>query len=113
MVELGFHHLISRVRACLLRAHIPLNQRYKLWTSCALYVTDLDEMVVETIGGETKTCIEHSGDKIPGWMNSPKVWGEAGTVKTFDHMTPKLKNKGIHCMFIGYSTDRSEQCFNI
>ena len=29
MVKLGFHHLISRVRVCLSRDHIPLSQRYK------------------------------------------------------------------------------------
>jgi hypothetical protein len=40
--------------------------------------------------------------KNPEWENHLRTFGEACTVKTKTDTTPKLHDKGVQCMFVGY-----------
>ena len=40
-------------------------------------------------------------------------WGEVGTVTTKLDMTPKLKDRGEQCMFIGYSMNHDGDVFRM
>ena len=37
--------------------------------------------------------------------------GEAGTVKFKMDTTPKLEDRGVHCIFVGYSLTHPADCF--
>jgi hypothetical protein len=39
------------------------------------------------------------------------TWGEAGTVSLKEGKHPKMKNKGIKMMFVGYPDDHPADCF--
>ena len=41
--------------------------------------------------------------KIQLLPNHLRTWGEVGTVKTKTATTPKLAEKGVQCMFVGYA----------
>jgi hypothetical protein len=67
--------------------------------------TDLDSLVVTTVGEKKATRHDHFYGKNPKWMKFLRTWGEAGTVKFKTKTTPKLADRGKHCMFIGYADD--------
>jgi hypothetical protein len=66
------------------------------------HATDLDGLIVTTIDHAVATRYEHWCGKLPKWTKHLKTWGEAGTVKTKTDTTPKLADRGITCMFVGF-----------
>jgi hypothetical protein len=41
------------------------------------------------------------------------MWGEVGTVKIKINSTPKIGDRGIQCMFVGYSLDHMADCYEM
>jgi hypothetical protein len=46
-------------------------------------------------------------------MKFLRTCGEAGTVKVKIKTTPKLANRGVHCMFIGYAEDHDGDVYHM
>ena len=63
----------------------------------------LDELAVADLNGVIKSRIEHWNGTLPKFARHLRTWGEAGVVKTKDKMTAKLEDRGLCCMFVGYS----------
>jgi hypothetical protein len=105
MAELGFATLGNKGRTLMVRANIPMNKRYLLFREASKTATDLDSLVVTTVGTQKATRHDHFYGKNPKWMKFLRTWGESGTVKVKTKTTPKLADRGIHCMFIGYADD--------
>jgi hypothetical protein len=101
MAELRFATLGNKGRALKVRANIPMNKRYLLFREAFKTATDLDSLVVTTVGTKKSTRHEHFYGKNRKWMKFLRTWGEAGTVKVKTKTTPKLADRGVHCMFIG------------
>jgi hypothetical protein len=57
------------------------------------------------VGTKKATRHGHFYGKNPNEMKFMQTWGEAGTVKVKTKTTPKLADRGVHCMFIGYADD--------
>jgi hypothetical protein len=49
----------------------------------------------------------------PGWTKYLHTWGEAGTVSLKEKKHPKVKNKGVTMMFVGYPDNHSADTFNM
>jgi hypothetical protein len=96
MAELGFAHV---------RANITMNKIYLLFREAFKTATYLDSLVVTTVGTKKATRHAHFYGNNPKWMKFLRTWGEAGTVKVKKNTTPKLTDRGLHCMFIGYTDD--------
>jgi hypothetical protein len=109
--ELGFTVLINRARAMLHRANIPKHIRYKVFPKVFETATLLDGLVICTIDGVTKTRIEHFGRPVPKFANHLRTWGEAGTVTIRHKMQPKLEDRGMTCVFVGYAVDHEGDCY--
>jgi hypothetical protein len=75
--------------------------------------TDLDSLVVTTVGENKATRHEHFNGKNPKWMKFLRTWGEAGTVKVKTKTTPKFADRGVHCMFIGYADDHDGDVYRM
>ena len=45
------------------------------------------------------------------FMCSLHTVGEAGTVKINTDTTPKLEDRGVHCLFVGYSLTHPNECY--
>ena len=113
LVELGFATLWARARAMMIQAGVPLETRYLVCKECIATVTLLDGLVQITINGKTMTRFEHWFGKVPRFAKKLKIWGEAGVVKTKVVATPKVGDRGVTCMFVGYNTDSGDDVYRM
>jgi hypothetical protein len=113
LAELGFAHLANYGRALMARANVPLNIRYKVFTKAFKTATLLDELTVIKIGNKEATRYEHWCGKNPDFSEYLRTWGEVGTVKIKANSTPKIGDRGIQCMLVGYSFDHTADCYEM
>jgi hypothetical protein len=113
MAELGFATLGNKGRSLMVRANIPMIKRYLLFREAFKTATDLDSLVVTTVGTNKTTRHEHFYGTNPKWMKFLRTWGEAVTVKVKTKTTPKLDDRGVHCMFIGYADDHDGDVYRM
>jgi hypothetical protein len=113
LAELGFAHLANYGRALMARANVPLNIRYKVLTKAFKTATLLDGLTLIEIGNQEATRYEHWCGKNPEFSEHLCTWGEVGTVKIKTNATPKIGDRGIQCMFVGYSLDHTADCYEM
>jgi hypothetical protein len=113
MAELGFATLGKNGRALMVRANISMNKRYLLFREAFKTATDLDYLVVTTVGTKKATRHEHFYGKNPKWMKFLQTWGEVGTVKVKTKSMRKLADQGVHCMFIGCADDHDGDVYRM
>ncbi len=65
--------------------------------------TKLDGLVPIDIDGIVKARVEHWSGKLPQFAKHLRKWGEVGIVKTKQTGTPKMSDRGLKCMFVGYA----------
>lgn len=105
LAELGFASLANKGRAMMVDANVPLETRYKLFREAFGTATKLDALVVVEIDGVKATRYKHFFGVNPDYAAHLRTWGEAGTVTVKSKFTPKVNDRGVQCMFIGYSDD--------
>jgi hypothetical protein len=103
LAEVAFATIANRGRAMMYQANIPYKLRFKVWTEAFKTATLLDGLVPIMLDGKLATRFEHWCGKIPEFAKHLRTWGEAGTVKIKTKTTPKLADRGVQCMFVGYS----------
>ncbi|KAL7556883.1 hypothetical protein ACA910_022399 [Epithemia clementina (nom. ined.)] len=103
LAEVSLATSANRGRAMMHRANIPLVERYRVWPAAFQAASDLDGLSVIELDGVTKTKYEHWCGEILSFAYNLRVWGEAGTVKIVTTGQSKIKDRGVHCMFIGYA----------
>jgi hypothetical protein len=94
-------------------ANIPVAERYLAFREAFTYVTHTDGLVIATINGTIQTRYEHFGVPLPNFASFLREWGEAGTVTTKTKTTPKLHDRGVICMFVGYSPTHSGDTYRM
>ena len=102
LAELGIAILMNKSRAMMASANIPLEVKYKVAKEAIKTAALLDGLLTIDINGTVMSRYEHAFGKNPKCVNFLRTFGEAGTVKTRERGTPKLANRGVACMFIGY-----------
>jgi hypothetical protein len=65
----------------MVRKNIPLKSRYLLFREEFKTATDLDSLVITTVGTKKATRHEHFYGCNPNWMKFLRTWGEDGTIK--------------------------------
>jgi hypothetical protein len=113
LAEVGFTTIANQGRAMMIGANLPPEVRYKLFREAFSCATMLDWLVVVHLDGETKTRVEHWCSNLPAWAKALRTWGEAGVVKIKTNTTPKLANKGITCMFVGYAINHADGVYRM
>ena len=103
LAEVGIATLANRVRAMMHHAHVPMEYRYKLFRDC--YET------AAILVGTMASRFEHFSGKNPKCAGYLRTWGEAGTVKIYEKMSPKIQDCGVSCMMIKYSKDHAGDCY--
>ena len=89
LAELGFAHLANYGRALMVRANVPLKERYRFFTKAFQTATLLDGFAIIEIDGVKKTRYDHYYGDNPKFVNHLRTWGEAGTVTLKNNATPK------------------------
>lgn len=113
LAEVAFATISNRGRALMVRANVPMKWRYKLFPEAFKTATLLDGLVPVMVDGKLATRFEHQRGSNPPWAKHLRVWGEAGTVKTRAKMTPKLADRGVQCMFVGYALEHAGDCYRM
>jgi hypothetical protein len=113
LAELGFAHLANYGRPLMARANVPMKIRYKVFTKAFKTATSLDGLTVIQIGNKEATRYEHWCGKNPDFSEYLRTWGEVGTVKTKLNATPRIGDRGIQCMFVGYLLDHTADCYEM
>ncbi len=113
LAEVGFATIANRGRAMLHQANIPISVRPRVWTEAFKTATLLDGLMMIEIDGKTATRYEHWCGKNPDFAKYLRTWGEAGTVKIKTDTTPKLADRGVQCMFVGYALDHPGDCYRM
>ena len=113
LTEVAFVTLANCGWAMMHHANLPMMDNYRLAHEAFQCATQLDRLTVVEVEGITKTCYEHFIGQNPMFMKHLRMWGEAGTVKIKTSMSPKLNDKGTHCMFVGYMYNHLGDCYRM
>ena len=113
LVEVGFAIVANKGRALMHHANIPIELRYKLFREALMTATLLDGLAVITLNEVKAPRFMHYYGHMPKWVKHLRTWGEAGTVTIKSKMQPKLKDRGVQCMFVGYSMDHDGDVYRM
>ena len=108
LVDTSLATISNKGRACMYNANVPFIVRYRFYDYAFHTATMLDSLVIENIDDKECTRYEHLYGKKPQFVDHLRHWGEAGTVKVKTDTSPKMKDKGIQCMFVGYAVTMME-----
>ena len=111
-VERKFATLYGKVRSTLNSARITKGLRCKLWAECASHVTDIENIIVKK--ADEKSAFEKFYGTTPRYAKDIRVFGEMGIVRNYEKkIKAKLENRGIPCMFVGYSKDHEDDVYRM
>ena len=113
LVEVGFATLHGWDRALMVEAKVPNDKKHIVAQKAFKTATKLDGLIPIEIDGNVKARVEHWSGSIPGYAKHLRKWGEAGVVKVRTTTTPKLEERGITCMFVGYAKDHAGDCYKM
>ena len=105
LAELGFATLYNKGRALMIKANVPAKLRYKFYGEAFTTATLLDGLMVVKVGDVWATRYEHCTGNNPRFAKHLRVWGEAGTVTIKSKTSPKISDRGVPCMFVGYAPE--------
>ena len=105
LAELGFATLYNKGRALMIKANIPVKMRYKFYGEAFKTATMLDGLMVVKVGEVWATRYKHCTGSNPRFAKHLRLWGEAGTVTVKSKATPKVDDRGVACMFVGYAPE--------
>ena len=71
----------------------------------------VNSLVLMTINGITKTRIEYFGMKLPKFTSYLRIWRETIVTKVKSNISPKLKDKGVPYLFLGYIDNYKGDCY--
>ena len=92
LAEVGIFTLANRVWAMMHYAHVPLEYRYKLFHDCYATAAMVGGLMIVNVNGKFASRSEHFCGANLKCMAYLRTWGEAGTVKLCQRMTPKLSD---------------------
>jgi Reverse transcriptase (RNA-dependent DNA polymerase) len=113
MVEWAFATLYGRVQTLFAHAGLERSKQNYLWPECAATATKLDKLLV--IRSKDKSPYEKFFGETNLIQNHLKVFGEIGIVTKHNnkHITNKLNNRGVPCMFMGYAKDHAANVYQM
>ncbi len=103
--------IVAKTKAVMNAVQIPKSECFKLGSETAKTVTVLDNLLLVTWKGETKTQYEHAGHKIPKVVKYLWTFGEAGIVK--DKKDKKVGDRGITMLFVGFTDGHAGNCYRM
>ena len=103
LVEVGLTTIGNCRRATMIAANISYEMRFVLFHKAYACATQLDSLVLKTLDGVTKPRVEYWCGNLLQLSKVLHTWGEAGVFKVKTKTIPKLANRGVTCMFMGYA----------
>ena len=113
VAEVAFYALANKARAAMHQANLPVEMQFRLFGEIFTTITLLDGLTIIEVDGLKQSRYEHVFKKKLKFVKYLRTIGEAGTVKITSDTTPKLQDRGIHCIFVGYSLNHPEGCYRM
>jgi hypothetical protein len=113
LAEQGFAHIAKLGRALMNHANVPLKWRFKLFAKAFKTATLLDGLRAITLDGVIDTRYKHWCGTNPKFIEHLPTWGEVGTINLKEIGTPKIADRGIQCMMVGYSTNHTSDYYEM
>ena len=111
--EVAIATIVKRGRAMMIEANVPEEMRYVIQHKAMETAGKLDGLIMKNINGVIKSRVEHWSGKMPSYSKYLREWGEAGVVKTKTNTTPKLADRGVTCMLVGYADNHTGDCYEM
>ena len=90
-------------RAMMNRSNVSEKFRTQLFQYAVITATNLDMLLVfEVEDSRAMTCVHWTGS-VTRFEEHLRTLGEVGTVTTKTGSTHKPRDRGVHCMFVGYT----------
>jgi hypothetical protein len=109
--ETAFTVIAAQARSMMNAAQLFEKDRFKLWAEVVKTATFLNNLVLVTLNGVTKTRWEHAGYSLPSWTKNLWTFGEAGTVK--EGKQGKVLDRGETMMFMGYNQNHGQNSYRM
>ena len=113
LAEAVFYALANKARPAMHHANLPMEMCYRLFGESFTTITILDGLTIIHVDGHKKSRYEHVFKKKPKFVKHLCTIGEAGTVKIMNDTTPKLQDRSVHCIFVGYAEYHPEGCYQM
>eukprot|EP00977_Amphora_coffeiformis_P005907 scaffold1252_cov154-Amphora_coffeaeformis.AAC.1 len=113
MAEVGLSTLYGRGRAMMSYANIPNDWKPIVAPKAFETASDLDGLVPVEVNGKVQPRDIHYNKRLPMFAYHLRTWGEAGVVKVKTSTSPKLSDRGVTCMFVGYAKDHAGDCYQM
>ena len=113
LAEVAIANITRKGRTMMIEAKLPDEMKYLLQHKAMETAAKLDSMVVVEVNGHYKTRCEHWSGEMPKFHGHVRRWGEAGMVKLSNDLTPKLNERGVVCMFIGFCDDHGSDAYEM
>ena len=111
-VEQKFATLYGKVCSALNLARMSKGLQRQLWAECASHVTDMENIIVQK--ANKKSSYKKLDNKPTHFMLNIRFFGKIGIVRVYNKTTKtKLDDRGIHCMFIGYSKYHKDDVYRM
>ena len=111
VAEVAFYAVANKARAAMHHANLPMEMRFRLFGEIFTTITLLDGLTIIEVDGLKQSRYKHIFKKKPKFVKYLRTIGKAGTVKITSDTTPKLQDRGIHCIFVGYALNHPEGCY--
>ena len=113
LAEVGFTTIGNQGLGMMIAANIGYAMRFLPYCEAYACATMLDGLVLKELDGVTCPRVEHWCGHLPAWAKAVRTWGEAGVVTLKSKTSPKLANKGLTCMFVGYATGHADGVYRM
>jgi hypothetical protein len=90
-------------------ANVPIECRKMIVIEALKTITLLDGLVVVELNAIQDTRDSHCFGGNPKWASELRTFGEAAVVK--EKKSDKTTDRGITVVFMGYSLDRTSDCY--
>jgi hypothetical protein len=113
LAKIGLTVIANKARTLMAQANIPQRIKYKIFREAYKTAAILDEYVVIKRHSIEDTRYVHWCGANPNFTNHLHTWGEAGTVKVKTKTTPKIEDRGIQCIFVGYALSHTGDTYRM
>lgn len=113
VVERAIATIVSRGRAMMIHAGLPIELKENLWAECFSTSTKLSNTLAKSDKNASPYELFYGKEKELRWLRNLKSFGLIGYAANRANIKSKLSDRASKVMFIGYSDDHEGDCFRL
>jgi hypothetical protein len=113
LAKVGFVTTANQGQAMMARANVPMKVQYQIYSEAFKTATLLNGLVPIELDGVVARRYIHWCGKNPEFVNHLRTFGKAGMVTVKSKMMPKVKDRGVQCMFVGYALNHPRDTYRM